>query len=336
VRVPTLLDAARAAGRATAAISWPVTVGAHADALVPEFWRTGSSHPEDLKLLAALSTPGLVAEVERALGRPLAWPLTDADRTEIALHVLRSRPPEVMLLHLIEHDHSCHAEGPDSAAARAALERSDADLGRIRAALEELGLAGETLLVVVSDHGYLPTRTSLRPNVLLRRAGLVTLDEEGKVLSWRAQFWAQGGTALLRLADPKDAAALAKVRDLFSRQAAKRGSGIAALLGPGEIRALGGDPDVTPLVLDAASGFRFGEAATGDWRGPARDRAGHGYAPTHPELAASLLAAGPGLARRGDLGTLPMTAIAPTIARALGLALDPRAGPARDWLEPAR
>ncbi|MCI0581528.1 MAG: alkaline phosphatase family protein, partial [Chloroflexi bacterium] len=44
VRVPTLLDAARARGLRTAALFWPVTVGIEADLLVPEYWRTGSEH----------------------------------------------------------------------------------------------------------------------------------------------------------------------------------------------------------------------------------------------------------------------------------------------------
>jgi predicted AlkP superfamily pyrophosphatase or phosphodiesterase len=58
IRVPTLLDAARAAGLRSGSVAWPVTVGAPADFLVPDYWRAGIA--EDVKLLRALSTPGLL------------------------------------------------------------------------------------------------------------------------------------------------------------------------------------------------------------------------------------------------------------------------------------
>jgi Type I phosphodiesterase / nucleotide pyrophosphatase len=335
IRVPTLVDAAKRAGLTVGAVSWPVTVGAPADALFPEIWRAGSTNPYDLHLQAALSTPGLVAAVERKLGRPLAWPMTDEDRTNVALHILRTLRPELMLVHLIEHDHWQHEDGPGSPAANDALERDDAQLGRLLDALKELKLDAETLVVVVSDHGFLPTSTSLRPNVRLVEAGLITLKETAvaddgpsgcetpRVASWRAIFQTQDGTALLHLADPDDAGTLAKVRSLVVPDLADPDTGIAGILEAEEIEAEGGDPEVTPLVLDAQPGYRFDSDLTGDRTGPAASKGTHGYSPTHPELAAALILAGPGLEPAGDLGTLPMTAIAPRVARWLRVVLDP-------------
>src|SRR5262249_37882723 len=58
IRARTVWDAARARGQPTGLVSWPVTVGARATALLPEIWRAGT--PEDVKLVRALSTPGLL------------------------------------------------------------------------------------------------------------------------------------------------------------------------------------------------------------------------------------------------------------------------------------
>ncbi|MGQ0643250.1 MAG: alkaline phosphatase family protein [Gemmatimonadaceae bacterium] len=55
MRVPTLWDIARQRGLKTAAVHWPVTVGAAIDLNVPQFWRRGT--PDDRKLLAQLGTP---------------------------------------------------------------------------------------------------------------------------------------------------------------------------------------------------------------------------------------------------------------------------------------
>jgi len=334
LRVPTLHSAAYAAGLLVGAIGWPVTVGAELDALVPEIWRSGSDHAADLELLRALSSHGLLDEVEQRLGRPLSYPPTDADRTEVALHVLRTRKPHLLLLHLTDYDRFQHLEGLGSEASRAALERSDHELGRLLDALAELGLDQETLLVVVSDHGFLPVERELRPNTLLREAGLVETDARGRVTSWKALFEAQGGTALLRLADSADRETLERVRALLETRATDPGSGLRAVLSAPEVGALGGDPEATPLALDARAGFTFANAARGDWSARTSDRATHGHAPVRPEMEAALIAAGPGLARTGNLGTVPMARIAPTLARYLGVELDPRAGAPMDWLLP--
>jgi len=325
IRVPTLATAAKARGLTVASLFWPTSVGLDADALVPEFWRTGSQSEADRDLLRALSTPGLVDCFEREQGRPFLYPPTDVERTDVALSVVRASPPDLLLLHLVEHDAAKHHDGLGAASVRTSLEGIDIQLGRIVEEYERQGLAGATLFAVVSDHGFLPTETEIRPNVLLRDAGLLTVGDDGKVSTWRAIFWTHGGTAMLRLAEPTDQEALQKVRALFAARLAEPDSGIRALLEPEEIKALGGDPEETPFGLDAEAGFYFQVTASGEATGPAIDRAGHGFAPTRPELFASFVVAGPGLVGSGDLGSIAMTRIAPTLAHWLGLELDPRA-----------
>jgi len=335
IRVPTLATAAYREGMITGAISWPVTVGLEVDALVPEIWRSGSTAPEDGRLIEALSSTALFSEVAERRGAPLVYPLSDRDRGDLALHVLETRKPQLLLVHFIDHDLDQHHSGLGSPEAKAALEAADAELGRLRAKLDELGLAGETLVVVVSDHGFQPADRELHPNALLRQAGLIETDAAGKVTRWTAAFDPHGGTAFLRLADPADQATLDRVRRIVEVEAAKKGSGIRAILGAPEIEALGGDPEVTPLALDAREGFYF-EIGSAAWNTPAKDRAAHGYAPVRPGLEAALVVAGRGLTRKGDLGTVPMTRIAPTLARYLGVQLAPQAAEPLDWLTPPR
>ena len=64
VKVPRVWDVARSAGYTTALIRWPTTVGEAATVHVPEVWRSRTS--EDLKLVRALSTPGLFEKVAAA------------------------------------------------------------------------------------------------------------------------------------------------------------------------------------------------------------------------------------------------------------------------------
>ncbi len=66
IHAETLWDAARTAGLSTASVDWPVSVGAPVTHEIAQYWRAGNS--EDVKLIRALSTPGLLEEAERALG----------------------------------------------------------------------------------------------------------------------------------------------------------------------------------------------------------------------------------------------------------------------------
>src|SRR6202000_2027379 len=99
-RVPTLVSAARSRGLTTAAVSWPVSLGLGADFNLREFWRTDSRHPTELKLLDAISTPpGLISTLERFRGRPLPYPLADAERTEAAIYIWKTQRAHLLLLH---------------------------------------------------------------------------------------------------------------------------------------------------------------------------------------------------------------------------------------------
>lgn len=53
----------------------------------------------------------------------------------------------------------------------------------------------------------------------------------------------------------------------------------------------------------------------------ASNKGGHGFAPERPALHSSLVMAGPAVARRGSLGVVRMTQIAPTLAGILDVRL---------------
>jgi predicted AlkP superfamily pyrophosphatase or phosphodiesterase len=325
IKVPTLVSAARAAGLATATVWWPVSVGLASDWNFPEFWRLGSRSAVDLDLLRALSTPDLVDEVSRDRGRPFAYPITDDERADTAIYLLKTHRPALTLLHLVAVDFASHEFGPYGAEALAAVEATDARIGRVLGALKDAGMAGSTLVAVVSDHGFLPVSRSLQPNTILRQAGLVTLDAAGRVSSWRAFFHTNDGTAGLVVQAPEgDDALVARVRGLFESRLRDPHSGLRAILGHEQIAAFGGS-DRWPLVLEAREGFSFSGGARGEWSVPSKKKGDHGYCPDRPELFASLVLAGPGLARTGDLGIVHMTAVGPTLARYLGLSLAPEA-----------
>src|SRR6202167_6165074 len=133
IRGPTLWDAAAKAGRTTASIQWPVTVGGHMNWVIPEFWRANT--PDDAKLLRAVSTPGLIAEATAEIG-PYSGGVdttveADKNRGKDAEWVLEKKPPALLTLHLIALDHIEHETGPFSPEAVAVLEGIDEAIGGV-------------------------------------------------------------------------------------------------------------------------------------------------------------------------------------------------------------
>jgi arylsulfatase A-like enzyme len=236
-----------------------------------------------------------------------------------ALYILKTHQPRLFLLHLIDTDGAQHNHGPKTPEAKQAVEAADANLGRLIEATQQAGTRDKTLFVIVSDHGFLPTGTFLRPNALLREAGLLSLNDQGKVRDWKAFFHASGGSSALHLKDPNDAATLERVRALIAAKAKEPGSGIRSVLGPEQVRGFGGAE--SPLVLSARETFYFQNTATGEWAQPGTNKGGHGHAPDRDELHATLILSGRGLEKKGDLGVVRMTQIAPTLAQYLGLSL---------------
>jgi arylsulfatase A-like enzyme len=325
IRVPTLVDAVRASGRTVGSVGWPVSVGSSADFLVPEMWRNRSRHERDLDLLRALSTPGLFDAVPVAPGSRYAGLIEDEARIDLALHILRRHRPALLLLHLLEVDSAAHTHGPEAPETRAAIEGADARLGRLLAALDESGLAASTLVAVVSDHGFLSPTRLVRPNALLVDAGLATLDDKGVPVDWKAWFFVHGGSASLHLADPADQATRARARELIAARMAEPGSCIAAIVEGERLERFDADPSAE-LFLDAADDCTFSRTPTGGWEGKPVDRGYHGHTPDRPGLHASLILSAPRLGRRGDLGIVPMTAIAATLGGYLGVELPDAAG----------
>ena len=66
IKSPTLWNAARQAGLTTAAVGWPVSVGARLDYNFPEYRVTRNA--DDALLYRTLPTPGLLAAYEKARG----------------------------------------------------------------------------------------------------------------------------------------------------------------------------------------------------------------------------------------------------------------------------
>lgn len=318
IKVPTLPGLLRASGHTAAAVSWPVTVGMELDYNVPEHFR--SRHPEALSMLRALSTPrNLIDLYESSRPTPLPWPATDAERTGLAAYIIRTFRPTFTMLHIFDNDSASHDHGPDSPQALAALEASDGHVKEVLDALAEAGIRDRTDVVIVSDHGFLPLETQVQPNFTFKQAGLIRVNERGVITGWDAYLKSAGGAGFVYLSRPEDAAVAAKVRGLLGELAADPANGIDRIWSREDLDRVGAAPRAT-FGVTMKPKFYMGAAHTA-LRQPTTGKGGHGFDPAMPALHASLILSGPGVAKKGDLGIVRMTQIAPTIASWYGVRL---------------
>jgi len=317
IRAPTLWDAAARAGWTTASIQWPVSVGARVTWNIPEYWRSGGD--EDAKLLRALSTPGLLTELEADLGPyPRKLEIGDDEaRGRFAARLLEKKRPALLTLHLIALDHTQHETRPFSAETFAVLERQDAVVAKLRETAERLA-PGRAFVAVVSDHGFARVDTNLNLFVAFREAGLLGV-ERGRVADWKAIPWTSGGSAAIVLKDPADGATRGQVRALLDKLAGDPANGIDRVLDADALHARGGYPPAA-FVVGLKPGWQMGSTLSGAVLSAGKG-GNHGHLPDVPDLRASFFLVGPGVPAGRALGLIDMRDVAPTLARRAGLSL---------------
>jgi len=319
IHVQTLWDAAHAAGLSTANVHWPVSVGAQVDWNLPQIWRTGL--PDDRKLLAALSTPGLLPSLEKDLG-PYADGIDeslagDQNRTRFAIHLLETRKPQFMTAYVTALDTEQHATGPDTPTSRKTLEGIDVLIGDLVAAAQRVHPDG--IVAIVSDHGFAPVKQDINFYSPFIKAGLVTV-KDGAITDWQAAVWNDGGSAAIVLKDPNDTAVKAKVAALLKKLQDDPRYEIDHVLDHDQLVAQGGTGLASWFVL-LKIGYELGVTSDAPLPAPGHFLGMHGYDPATPEMRSTFLIEGPGIQAGKNLGSIDMRDIAPTLAKLMGASL---------------
>jgi predicted AlkP superfamily pyrophosphatase or phosphodiesterase len=311
LRASPIWEWARAAGLTTAAVSWPVTVGARIDLLVPE--RDYYVQKNPLELLHANSTAGIFDRLGVTPGPEMFKDIVrwDAFLTETASAMIRQARPHLLLLHLVQTDYFQHQFGREAAEVKAAVARADAHIGTLRRTLAEAGPANRWVMIVTGDHGFEDVRRGLHPNVLLARAGLRGCPEPGD--NWRATAYIASGSAAILVNPPGDSAAAT-----LAEAALRSEAGDAyTIVTRAELDALGALPNAA-FAIAAAPGYAMGFGCRGSLH-VSGSGGQHGYLPSHPRMPTGFIAAGAGVRAGVTLERIRLIDVAPTAARLLGI-----------------
>jgi predicted AlkP superfamily pyrophosphatase or phosphodiesterase len=318
VRVPTLYDATRAAGLTSAEVDWvAVTNPRTIDWSFPELPKADQEIPRELIAAGELTAE----QLDWFKSKNSTW--RDSVWTKAAIHILKTRKPNLLMYHLLNTDAVNHTSGPGTYASYSAFAYADRLIGDLMAAVEEAGLGDRTTFVLTTDHGFKRVQKVIYPNVALREAGLVRA-EGSKVLSCNAYAMAQGGMAFVYVTDPaKRAELLPKLRELCENM-----EGVAKVLDGSEGPTLGmptprEHEGMGDLILYAKPGYAFQAAV--DRPRVVETSTGylgtHGYPNSDPELDGVFMAWGRGIRPGVRLKRISNLDVAPTLARLLKVEL---------------
>ncbi|QDU29591.1 Type I phosphodiesterase / nucleotide pyrophosphatase [Anatilimnocola aggregata] len=323
IRVPTIFDAAHAAGLTTGDINWPCT--RNSKTLDDTF----SDVPDQVthmtpRLRSELVQQGILTDETQAsfaansvVGRDLVW-------TEAACHLIRQRKPNLLLVHLLNCDATHHALGAQTPSGYTANAYADTCLAKLVAATKEARIFDKTTFIVVADHGFAMTPKAIRPNVILRQQKLLSVTA-GKITEARVHVFPEGGIGLVYCTNPGDAPAdREKFKELMSGQ-----EGVADVLFPERFAEYGlphpreynQAPDAVLVAKDgyAVSGSAEGETFVTTNIEAKTSLGSHGFISTLPKMNALCVLSGRGIRAGVKLADVENIDLTPTIARLLGV-----------------
>jgi len=326
VRVPSIFDAAKAAGLKTAAVFWPVTGRCPSiDYLIDEYWPQHGESTEE-----CFQESGSSEEVIETCIRPHTWmqvhrehPYCDEFLMSCACSVIRQYRPNLLMIHPANIDGYRHQTGVFSDKVTHGLHEIDNWLAWLRKAVRDAGIEQDTDFFIVSDHGQINISRVTCPNVMLAREGLITVAEDGSVKDYRVMIKSSGASAQVFLRDPSDREAAEKTYAVLQRMCEEGVYGIGHVYTKEEAAKehLAGDFSFV-LETDGYTSF------SGDWKGPlirpfdtSDYRFGHATHGHHPDRGPwpTMIAFGPDIRKGVRIDEARLVDEAPTFAAALGL-----------------
>lgn len=211
IRVEDLFAAAKRAGCTTASVYWPICGNnPNIDHIINEyFFFYPGVHPE-----IVFPQMGADETAMQAIRENYHWLPShvcpegkqkrgfDAFIMACTCSLIRNAKPDVLLVHNCAPDSARHVNGVFGKGVYDALDRTDAWLGDVIAAMEEAGTFEDTNFVLTSDHGQLDYTRRIRINVLLAQGGFLQVAPDKTVYDWQAYGQSNGMSTSIYLRDP--------------------------------------------------------------------------------------------------------------------------------------
>lgn len=310
IHVPTLWQAVHNKGGKVAALFWPVSADAPADYLIPDNGSMGEANR-----IAYSKPAGFIETLQKDVFNDTGKINYGVDHNvaQIAAYVIKQAAPELMTVHFFSVDHFEHMQGREGELVEKAISDADSAVGIVWKAIQDKGIADNTLFIVTGDHGFETVTTSVNPNVWLKEAGLITDLKNG---GWKARFLSVGGSTYLYLKNRNDKATLDKVNSILNNlpDSVKQ---YLRIISRQQLNSIGGNPEVE-FAISGLNGASFGNAENGDAIKAVKTSGAHGYFPDTKNIRAGFIAFGKTV-NKGSVDEMNERDITSVVIKALGL-----------------
>lgn len=330
INVPDLFDFAKAAGKTTAAVFWPVT-GNHQsiDYLIDEYWPQSIDDDPKNVFLRSGSSEEIYEKIIKKYVNGITIPKhPEVDRFIIncACDVIREYKPDVLAIHPANIDAYRHASGVFSDMVTEGLNEVEIWVNRIIEATKNSGTFENTNFVILSDHGQLNITRVINPNVLLKEAGFIQTDEKGNIVDWQAYCHSAALSTQVYLKEPYNKEIQDSVYNLLCKFRDEQVYGISEVFTAEEIEEKEHLKGGFSFVLETDGYTSFGN----DWNRPLVSsfdstdykfgHATHGHLPDKGPQPV-FLAYGPDVKKGVVLERKNIIDVGPTMAEMLGFSL---------------
>ena len=344
IRCETLLHSAHRAGLKSGVARWPVTARGNdvIDYLIPEVLDMDLAEGRTMQQALIDGGAGPVWETVARPNLDLLQcgngrPGYDAFSAACAASMIRTYQPDLLFTHWGMVDSARHHHGLFGQAIIDALTFTDRWLGWIVEATREAGTLDRTDFVVLSDHGQLAFCQKVRLNALFAQHGLIQMDSQGRVRTYRAMAHSCGMSAQIYLHDPSDEALLEQVRRLAEDELSAQACTRFEVMSAREVDERFGLRGKFSLVIETDGNTLFEDEICGPVFERIKSNAPRSLYATHGHMPDKgpqpmLIATGPSFSDK-TLETGNVLEIAPTLALILDIPMKKTPLPARsDWL----
>ena len=330
IKVDTFYDAAMRKGYTTCALLWPVTGKSKITYNLPEifpnkFWKN------QVMVSLANGTPGYLLDINnrfKHLRNGKRQPELDLFVEAAAHYTMKTKRPNIMMIHFVELDAMRHKYGYDSREAGKALLSYDQKLSGIYKMLDDEGILDQTTLFVLGDHDQIPVHTAVHLNSVFKDKGLIRTKNQ-KITDYDVYAHGQDGSCYIYMKNPEDEKMKGKILDILEALKNREDFGIEKILSREETILSGADRKAV-FMLEAKRGFFF----TDDHTKPAlmkldpdasgedhHGKSTHGYHPDKENYQTVFFAAGKGIRKNVEIPSMSLIDEGPTFAHIMGTEL---------------
>ncbi|EKQ57691.1 MULTISPECIES: alkaline phosphatase family protein [unclassified Clostridium] len=331
IKGETFYDTAINNGMKVAALLWPVTAKSRIQYNLPEIF---ANRPWQNQIMVSILNGSPLYQIKLnnmfgGLRDGIKQPNLDNFTHQSLLYTIKTKKPDITLVHYTDLDTIRHKYGFYSREAKEALIRHDSRLGDIVETLVKNNMYDQSTIIVLGDHSSLDEDMVINLNVLLKDNDYIKVDDSGNIIDYKAIVKNCDGSAYLYVKDRSNQKLISEIKDLINNFN-KEHECIEAIFTSNEAKDFGADPNCA-LMLEANKGYYFLDNLNGEVIKKIQPHESesehditsstHGYSPFKEDYTTVFMAKGCGIKKGTVIEKMNLIDEAPTIAKLLGFEL---------------